>query len=147
LNGKAALATVHLQRPAKDTGAVAITFSGLAQQVKGEPAPWPSMQQDMARRWVVFREQVGVSASEDCALQIASAHKGILAALRYQSGFWIVPSPQCEMQIDSVAVREPVPLSAGITLSIGGSSLTTQHSEQLPVAVDNPGIEARRITG
>lgn len=147
LNGKAALATVHLHRPAKDTGAVAITFSGLAQQAKGEPAPWPSMHQDMARKWVVFREQVGVSASEDCAVQIASARKGILAALRYQSGFWIVPSSQCEMQIDSVAVREPVPLSAGTTLSIGGESLKIQHSEPLSVAIDNPEIETRRVTG
>jgi hypothetical protein len=123
---------------------VAISLSGKPIQANGDTDPWPSMRDDMRRRWIVFREQVGVSASEDCAVRIESGRAGILAALRYQSGFWIVPSSQCEMQIDGVGVRESVPLSAGTTLSLAGASLKVRQSEPLLYAAGNAAAEARR---
>lgn len=146
-NGKPALAAVHLHRPAKDPGAVVITLSGTSGRTNGETNPWPSMKEDMARRWIVFREQVGISASEDCALGIESPRAGILAALRYQSGFWVVPSSQCEMQIDGVGLRESVPLAAGATLSIGGASLRTEQSDPSNFKRDPGAIETRRAAG
>jgi hypothetical protein len=144
-NKRPALATVHLHRPAKDPGAVAIALSGMPGQGNGETDPWPSMREDMRRKWIVFREQAGISASEDCAVRLPSERPGILAALRYQSGFWIVPSSRCEMQIDGVSMRESVPLSAGTTLSIGGANLKVQQSE--PTYAADLAVETRRATG
>jgi hypothetical protein len=141
-----ALATVHLHRPAKDPGAVAITLSGRPGQTNGKTDPWPSMHEDMARKWIVFREQVGISVSEDCAVRLRSGQAGILAALRYQSGFWIVPSSRCAMQIDGVELFESAPLPVGATLSIGGANLKVEPSNPLPFVPDTV-VETRRAAG
>jgi len=119
---KPALATLHLHRPAKDPGAVVVTVSG-TKACQAEPHPWPTMMSDMARRWIIFREQIGVSAEEDCALSLDDGPAGVLAAIRYQSGFWIVPSSQGTLQVDEIAFRESVPMPAGAALSLSGAKL------------------------
>jgi hypothetical protein len=129
VKGASALATVHFCRPSMDPGAIVITLSGSPGVADRGDDPWPSMQEDMTRRWIVFRQQVGISAAEDCALRLQSEASGILAALRYQSGFWIVPSSQCALQMDSMPFGESVPLPADTTLSLAGTTLRVERSE------------------
>lgn len=127
-----ALAVVHIHRPAKDPGAVVITLSGVPASANSQPDPWPSMQDDIKRRWVVFREQIGVSAAEDCALRVDGDLPGIIAAIRYQSGFWVVPSSQCTSHIDDIVFRESVPLAIGANLTLGGTRLRVE--QQMPAS-------------
>jgi hypothetical protein len=82
----------------------------------------------------VFREQIGISAAEDVALDVDGGARGILAALRYQSGFWIVPSSQHRLDVDGVPFQEPVPLFPGATLSLGGTTFCVDKSESLTKA-------------
>lgn len=126
-----ALATVHLHRPAKDPGAVVVTVSG-TNVLQSDPHPWPTMMTDMARRWVIFREQIGVSANNDCALSIEDGPGGVLAAIRYQSGFWIVPSSQEALQVDEIAFRESVPIPVGTALSFSGAILRVEMPKPAP---------------
>lgn len=124
---KLALAKIHLHRPSKDPGAVVVRLSGTnAPHIEPQPHPWPTMADDVDQRWVIFREQIGVSAEEDCALSVDEGPPGILAAIRYQNGFWIVPSSQGALQVDEIAFRESVPIPAGAALSLSGSTLRAE---------------------
>jgi pSer/pThr/pTyr-binding forkhead associated (FHA) protein len=121
---------VSLRRPAKDPGAVVISVkAAIGADAELEADAWPSMKTDINRRWVVFREQIGISAAEDVALDVDGGEQGILAALRYQSGFWIVPSSRHRLQVDGVPFHEPVPLFPGATLSLGGTTFLVDKSE------------------
>jgi hypothetical protein len=131
---KAGPVVISLRRPAKDLGAVVIALRGIDTDAEWESDAWPSMKTDINRRWVVFREQIGISAAEDVALDVDGGAPGILAALRYQSGFWIVPSSQHRLDVDGVPFQEPVPLFPGATLSLGGTTFCVDKSESLTKA-------------
>jgi hypothetical protein len=121
---------VSLRRPAKDPGAVVISLkAAIDTDAELESDAWPSMKTDINRRWVVFREQIGISAAEDVALDVDGGEQGILAALRYQSGFWIVPSSRHRLFVDGVPFHEPVPLFPGATLSLGGTTFCVDKSQ------------------
>ncbi len=120
---------VSLRRPAKDPGAVVISLKYVGTSAELKSDAWPSMKTDINRRWVVFREQIGISAAEDVALDVDGGEQGILAALRFQSGFWIVPSSRHSLHIDGVPFHEPVPLFPGATLSLGGTTFCVDKSE------------------
>ena len=124
------LATIRLFRPPKDPGAVVVAVEGNSTTDDGQC--WPSLREDISRRWVVFREQIGVSAAKDCALSVEGQEAGILAAVRYQSGFWIVPSSQKTVELDDIAFRESVPLFPGASLHLCGTKLRVEH--QIPLA-------------
>ena len=87
------------------------------------------MHADMSRRWIVFREQIGVSATEDVAISIDSSEAGILAAIRYQNGFWMLPSARHKLSVNGVAFQSPVPIFSGAALSVGGASLDVLKPE------------------
>jgi hypothetical protein len=129
-----------MHRPAKDPGAVVIALSGDADANERAPQTWPSMAADMCRRWVVCRAQVGVGGSEQCAVQIDNPAPGILAAIRYQKGFWAVPSSNANLQIAGMDFSQPVPLVAGTSLCLAGTMLQISAPQtQAPAhAVSNP---------
>lgn len=123
------LATIRLFRPPKDPGAVVVAVEG--KSTADDAQCWPSIGEDMSRRWVVFREQIGVSSTKDCALTVEGQEAGILAAVRYQSGFWIVPSSQKTVEVDDIAFRESVPLFPGASLHLCGTRLRVE--QQIPL--------------
>ena len=129
---KAGPVVISLRRPAKDPGAVVISLRRINTDAELESDAWPSMSTDINRQWVVFREQVGMSGTEDVALDVDNDEQGILAALRYQSGFWIVPSSRHSLHVDGVPFHEPVPLFPSATFSIGGTEFCVDKSESSP---------------
>jgi hypothetical protein len=127
--GRPAPVVISLRRPLKDAGAVVIAVTGANNALAGSSDPWPSMQADMKRRWVVFREQVGVGASEDVAIPIPSRAAGTLAAIRYRNGFWILPSAKHKLTVNGVPFRAAVPICPGAEISVGGAILSVRKSE------------------
>jgi hypothetical protein len=116
-NENASPVELQLCRPAKDIGAVVVSLISAVHRTDMADT-WPAMEQDVRRRWIVFREQIGISGSGQCALQIDGATANVMAAVRYQRGFWIVPSQQSGLIIDGLDFRENVPLGVGMTVGI-----------------------------
>ncbi len=123
---------LRFRRPAKDPGAIVISFlSGSAGDALA------NAETDAPQRWIVFREQFGIGGA-DCALPLPGAPANIVAAIRYQSGFWILPSARATLQLDGTQFRSPLPLPPDSALSLDGVSFHVLRTE-------SPDIEAARM--
>ncbi|MFL6688950.1 MAG: FHA domain-containing protein [Alphaproteobacteria bacterium] len=120
---------LEVRRPVKDPGAVVLNLRHTG-SIFGMVSAWPTVEQDLARRWIVFRTQIGVAVDDDCALRIDGTGEGIAAAIRYQNGFWIVPSADSKVAVDGVEFDAPTPIPLGADLRIGNSHFCVELSVQ-----------------
>jgi hypothetical protein len=118
---------LEVRRPAKDPGAVVLSLRRTGAPL-GMADAWPTAEQDLARRWIVFRTQVGVAVGEDCALRIDGSGEGITAAIRYQNGFWVVPSAGSKVIVNTVEFDAPAPIPRGAELRLGNSRFRVETS-------------------
>lgn len=120
---QAAPVTVHFYRPDADPSAIVVRLSCNARSNELIARAWPTAQSDFERRWIVFREQLGISAEQDSAIRISGVKQGIVAAIRYQQGFWIVPAQDCEVLVNDERILGPLPLVPEAKLALEGFPL------------------------
>lgn len=125
MDESAAPVTLELRRPVRDPGAVVISLrhSGSA---LATASTWPTVQQDLARRWIVFRSEIGIAAEEDCAVRIEGGGPGIAAAIRYENGFWAVPPPGSKVRVNDTTFEAPVPVPTGASLRVGNTRFSVE---------------------
>ncbi|MBV9571243.1 MAG: FHA domain-containing protein [Alphaproteobacteria bacterium] len=109
--------TLELRRPVKDPNSVIVSLRHTGSTL-ATAASWPTVQQDLAMRWVVFRTQIGIAAEEDCALRVEGTGPGVGAAIRYQNGFWVVPGGGARVGINDSEFEGTAPIPRGSTLRI-----------------------------
>jgi pSer/pThr/pTyr-binding forkhead associated (FHA) protein len=125
----AAPIVIEFRRPVKDPGAVVVRLRHTGSAL-GLAESWPTVQQDISRRWIVFRNQIGASSEEDCALRLPAPTQGIVAALRYQNGFWVVPSTGSKVSVNEVEFEAPAPLPSGASVCLGHTLFRTEAAAE-----------------
>lgn len=114
----AAPVAFEFRRPVRDPAAVVIRVQHSGSAL-GTADAWPTVHQDLSRRWIVFATHIGLSAEEDCALRLETPERGIVACIRYQNGFWAIPSAGAKLAINETEFEAPVPIPSGAVIRFG----------------------------
>jgi hypothetical protein len=98
---------------------------------------WPSLQEDLTKRWVVFGEEFIIGSGElSESLGFFPQEKS--AAITYGGGFWMTPIGGTDLRLDERVFRTAVPLPPEVDLELGAlrlrvvrarSSATTKNSD------------------
>ena len=119
------------------SNAVVISVSVGAAFGKGGSQTWPSLQDDLMKRWVVFREEFVIGAGE-LSNSLGFMPQEQSAAITFRDGFWMTPLDGTDLRLDDRAFRSTVPLPLETDLEIGAlrlrvvrarSSIVTQLSD------------------
>ncbi|MBV9331804.1 MAG: FHA domain-containing protein, partial [Alphaproteobacteria bacterium] len=86
---------------------------------------WPTLHDDLKKRWLVFREECLLGADESQVLARSPAEA--VACLAFRNGFWVSPMSGSEMQIDDLAFQSPVPLPAPAWFKAGPLRLRAER--------------------
>jgi pSer/pThr/pTyr-binding forkhead associated (FHA) protein len=92
-----------------------------------ELTTWPTLQEDLKKRWLVFRQTCFLGADENAVL--AQTPEEALAALSFDEGYRIAPLGTRDLRIDDMPFRTAAPLLAGAWIEVGGLRL---RSERVP---------------
>ena|GEM_PF-5364242 len=89
---------------------------------------WPSMDEDMSKRWVLFDAVLPVGVDQDGRLNVATSDKcAALAELSYDGRYYIEPvvlhAEQSDILINGQTVHGKIPLSEGVQITIDGQSV------------------------
>ena len=106
---------------------------------------WPSLQEDLGKRWVVFRDEF-VLGSDYAHKALGLAVQDNPAAVAFRNGFWIAPFRGSEIHLDNIAFRSAVPLPAETELCVGSLKLRIERKREGEVdATSAPGDNRARI--
>ena len=107
---------VHLSRCPDDTVVIAVSV-GAAFDKAGWQS-WPSLQEDLSKRWVVFRDDFLLGAGSTSKLLGIDAPQAA-AAISLRNGYWIAPRTQSPVRLDGIDFHCAVPLAAESELEVG----------------------------
>jgi hypothetical protein len=93
---------------------------------------WPTLHDDLTKRWLVFPQSCRLSADESRI--VARKNEDAVAQLSFDNGFWIAPLGGRDLRIDGMTFRDRVPLPAAVDLEVGGLRFRT---ERLPSAMES----------
>lgn len=86
---------------------------------------WPTLHDDLKKRWLVFREECLLGADESQVLARSPAEA--VASLAFRNGFWVSPMNGSEMQIDDLLFQTSVPLPAPSWFKAGALRLRAER--------------------
>jgi hypothetical protein len=107
---------LHLNRSAE--GVVVVSVSVGAAFDKAGWESWPSLQEDLSKRWVVFRDDFLLGASGTAKLLGVEAQEEA-AVITLRNGYWIAPPNGSAIRLDGIDFRSPVPLAPESELEVG----------------------------
>jgi len=107
---------LHLNRSAEDVVVVSVSVGAAFDKAGWES--WPSLQEDLTKRWVVFRDDFLLGASGTAKLLGVEAQEEA-AAITLRNGYWIAPSNGSAIRLDGIDFRSPVPLAPESELEVG----------------------------
>jgi hypothetical protein len=103
-------------------GVVIVSVSVGAGFDKSGSQTWPSLQEDLIKRWVVFNEEF-VIGSGDASKLLGFAPQDKAAAIKFEDGFWITPLKGAALRLDDRMFKEAVPLPLETDLEVGSLML------------------------
>ena len=87
---------------------------------------WPTLQEDLAKRWLVFRDDFSLGSGYSNKV-LGLDTMGSQASISFSNGFWITPSAGSEVHIDNVSFRSAVPIPAESELGVGALRLRVER--------------------
>jgi len=108
--------SLHLNRSAEDVVVVSVSVGAAFDKAGWES--WPSLQDDLTKRWVVFRDDFLLGASGTAKLLGVEAQEEA-AAITLRNGYWIAPPNGSAIRLDGIDFRSPVPLAPESELEVG----------------------------
>jgi len=107
---------LHFNRSVEDVVVVSVSV-GAAFDKAGWQS-WPSLQEDLSKRWVVFRDDFLLGARGTAKLVGVEAQKEA-AAISLRNGYWIAPPTGSALRLDGIDFRSAVPLAPECELEVG----------------------------
>jgi hypothetical protein len=107
---------LNLNRSAEDVVVVSVSVGAAFDKAGWES--WPSLQEDLTKRWVVFRDDFLLGASGTAKLLGVEAQEEA-AAITLRNGYWIAPPNGSAIRLDGIDFRSPVPLAPESELEVG----------------------------
>ena len=101
-------------------GVVIVSVSVGAGFDKSGSQTWPSLQEDLIKRWVIFREDF-VIGSGDASRLLGFAPQEETSAITFQEGFWITPRDGTSLRLDDRIFKEAVPLPLETDVEAGSA--------------------------
>lgn len=128
---------LHVSRASDD--AVVVSVSVGAAFEKAGWQSWPSLQEDLSKRWVVFREDFVLGARSTSKLLGVEALKDA-AAITLKNGFWIAPRGQSFVRLNGIDFHSAVPLASESELEVGSLKFQVRRicDEQTASSADAP---------
>jgi hypothetical protein len=126
---------LNFNRASRDV--VVISVSVGAAFDKSGSQTWPSLQEDLMKRWVVFREEFVIGAGE-LSNSLGFTPQEESAAITFGDGFWMTPLNGTYLRLDDRVFKYTVPLPLETDLEVGAlrlrvvrarSSVVSQHSD------------------
>ena len=121
---------LHLNRAAPDVVVVSVSV-GAAFDKASWPT-WPTLQEDLQKRWLVFRDEF-VLGSDYANKALGIEHPDRAAAITFRNGYWITPLEGRELHIDNIGFRSAVPLPAGSDLNVDSITLRIERARESAV--------------
>ena len=116
---------LHFSRALDDVVVVSVSV-GAAFDKEGRQS-WPSLQEDLSKRWIVFRDDLLLGASSTSKLLgMDTLKEGATISLR--NGYWIAPRGQNPVRLDGIDFRCAVPLAADSDLAVGSLTFQVRRS-------------------
>ena len=115
---------LNLNRAAHDVVLVSVSVGAAFDKAGWQT--WPTLQEDLAKRWLVFRDEF-VFGSDYANKALGLETRGTSAALTFSNGFWIAPKSGSEISVNSVAFHSPVPLPWESDVGIGPLKLRAER--------------------
>ena len=106
---------------------------------------WPTLQDDLATRWLVFRDEFALGSDYANKILGLPAQQA-KALITFSNGFWVKPSTGSEIHIDGVPFRSAVPIPSGSDLAVGTLRLRAVRAQE-GVAQTFPNAEQIRSSG
>jgi hypothetical protein len=92
---------------------------------------WPSLQEDLGKRWVMFRDEFLLGSPGTSKVLGIEPHKEP-AAITSRGGYWIAPQAGNTVRLDGIAFRSAVPLPLESELEIGSSKFRIESASSGP---------------
>jgi hypothetical protein len=102
-------------------GLIVVSVSVGAGFDKSGSQSWPSLQEDLIRRWVIFSEGF-VLGSGDASKLLGFAPQEETVAVSFRDGFWITPLQGTSLRLDDRMFRETVPLPLETDVEVGSAT-------------------------
>lgn len=124
---------LHLTRSAENVIVVSVSV-GAAFDKAGWQS-WPSLQEDLCKRWVVFRDHFLLGTSDTAKLLGVEAQKEA-AVITSRNGYWIAPQNGGALRLDGIDFRSAVPLARESELEVGSLKFQVKraHDSIAPTA-------------
>jgi EAL domain-containing protein (putative c-di-GMP-specific phosphodiesterase class I) len=106
---------VRLFRGGPDAVVISVRPGGAFEDPDHET--WPTLRDDLQKRWVVFRNDCPLGASEYEA--VAATPETAMAVLSYHNGLWIAPAQSHTLRVNAHIFRDRVPVCDDAELSFG----------------------------
>ena len=119
---------------ASDAAVVIAVSVGAAFDKMGHQA-WPTLQDDLIKRWVVFADSFDLgdeALSDATGLGMRSAS----AIVSFKDGFWVSPSLNSHFRLNDRLFDVPVPLAPDADLEIGPLSLRIVRCREITPTTD-----------
>jgi len=129
---------LHLNRSAEDVVVVSVSV-GAAFDKAGWQS-WPSLQEDLCKRWVVFRDDFLLGANGTAKLLGVEA-QAEAAAITLRNGYWIAPPTGSALRLDGIDFRCAVPLAPESELEVVSLKFQIKRAHD-SVALKASGSEA-----
>lgn len=101
-------------------GVVIVSVSVGAGFDKSGSQTWPSLQEDLIKRWVIFREDF-VIGSGDASKLLGFTPQDETVAITFREGFWITPRDGTSLRLDDKIFKEAVPLPLETDVEAGSA--------------------------
>jgi len=102
-------------------GVVIVSVSVGAGFDKSGSQTWPSLQEDLIKRWVIFREDF-VIGSGDASKLLGFAPQEETIAITFRDGFWVTPRDGTSLRLDDKLFKEAVPLPLETDVEAGSAT-------------------------
>jgi len=102
-------------------GVVIVSVSVGAGFDKSGSQTWPSLQEDLIKRWVIFREDF-VVGSGDASKLLGFEPQEETVAITFREGFWITPRDGTSLRLDDKIFKEAVPLPLETDVEAGSAT-------------------------
>jgi hypothetical protein len=116
---------LHFYRAADDVVAVSVSVGAAFHKAGWQT--WPSLQEDLSKRWVVFRDEF-LLGSQGVSKILGIEPQNEQAAITLRSGFWIAPRGRSDVRLDGVSFRSAVPLPLESELEVGSAKFRIERA-------------------
>jgi EAL domain-containing protein (putative c-di-GMP-specific phosphodiesterase class I) len=128
LSGAIAPLAIQLHRKSSDPDAIAIRLEGDKDILRADlsESDWQEIRSRLGVTWIVFSGEITIGRSSDCAVVISDCGLPVAGRVSHAGGLRIEPQAGANLEIDTVAFRQGVPLVAGAQLLLAGAAIESR---------------------